>query len=81
MKLPLEMGRAGLGMIMFVFVMAAMILYFGRPAPGTGPFVITMIMLVGAAVLCTLLMIILRRSSRSDDRSSPEHPEKRKHHD
>lgn len=81
MKLPLEVGRAGLGLIMFVFTLSAMILYFGRPAPGSGAFVITVIMLAGAAVLCTLLMIILRRSHRSADRSSSVHPEKRKHHD
>jgi len=65
MRLPLDVGRAGLNLMMFVFVLAAMILFFGRPAPGSGAFVVTVIMLVGTAITSTLLMIILRRTQRN----------------
>lgn len=73
MRLPLAVGRAGLNLTMFIVVLAAMILFFGRPTPGSAAFVITVIMIVGATVTTAVLMIAMRRTKRAHDSRGRNH--------
>lgn len=70
MRIPLEVGRAGLNLVMFVFVLSAVALFFTRPEPGTAGFVISVFMLVGTGVVGALLFVFLKVSQRSANQRS-----------
>jgi DMSO reductase anchor subunit len=61
----MDMGKAGLGLASFLFVMSAGLLWLARPEVGTAPFVMTVLVLVVALVLGTVLMLAMRRTVRS----------------
>lgn len=73
----LEMGKAGLGLLSFLFVVALLVLLFGRPAVGTAPFVMTVLVLVVSLTAGAVLMVAMRRAVRSrriaDDPNEGEH--------
>lgn len=70
MRIPLEVGRAGLNLVLFVFVLSALALFFTKPEPGTGGFVITVFMLVSTGVVGALLFVYLKLSQRSANQRS-----------
>lgn len=61
----LEMGRAGLGLLSLLFVMALLVLLLGRPAVGTAPFVMTVLMLVVSVTTGAVLLVAMRRAVHS----------------
>lgn len=74
----LEMGRAGLGLLSFLVVMALLVLLFGRPAVGTAPFVMTVLVLVVSGTTGAVLMLTMRRAVRS--RRTTVDPNEGEHH-
>lgn len=74
----LEMGRAGLGLLSFLFVVALLVLLFGRPAVGTAPFVMTVLVLVVSLTTGAVLMLAMRRAARS--RRTTADPNEGEHH-
>lgn len=59
------MGRAGLGLVSFLFVVALAILAFGRPAVGSAPFIMTILTLVVAVTTGAALLWAMRRTLRT----------------
>ncbi|MGP9614197.1 hypothetical protein ACT3TE_13195 [Brachybacterium sp. AOP42-B2-9] len=74
----LERGRAGLSLLTFLFVMALLVLLFGRPVVGTAPFVMTVLVLVVSGTIGAVLMLAMRRAVRS--RRIPVDPNEGEHH-
>lgn len=79
MQLPLEMGKAGLGLVCFLVVMCLGVLALGRPPVGSGPFVMTVLVLVVAVTTGTVLMLAMHRTVRSHD--VPMIDDEGEHHD
>ena len=64
----LEMGRAGLGLLSLLFVMALLVLLLGRPAVGTAPFVTT-----GAVLLVAMRRAVHSRRTIPDPNEGEHH--------
>jgi uncharacterized membrane protein YczE len=63
----LPMGKAGLGLVSFLFVMALGVLFLGRPAVGSAPFIMTVLVLAVSVTVGAVLMLAMRRMVRSRD--------------
>ena len=64
--LPLEMGKAGLGLISFIFVMCVGVLALSQPALDSAQFVLTTLMLAVSVTVGAVLLFAMRRKVRGD---------------
>jgi hypothetical protein len=63
----LQMGKAGLGLVSFLFMMSLGVLFLGRPPVGSSPFIMTVLVLAVSVTVGAVLMLAMRRMVRTHD--------------
>lgn len=67
MSLPLDVGRAGLRLALFVLVLAGVVLLITRPGMDSPGFVVTLLIAGFAGFTAVVLLVLMRLSHRGSN--------------